>query len=131
MQRHTARDARHGFTLIEVLVVIVILGVLSTIVTVSVVRHQATARINATRMNIDALRAAVSMYMMEVGTFPVSLNELVVEGDKDWPGPFIEEEELPLDAWGYPFELERRGKRYRIVSGGPDGVLGTEDDLWK
>lgn len=123
--------ASSGFTLVEILVVVIIIGLLATIATAKVSDHIRQARVSTTRLNIEALKSGVRLYEIALLKYPESLNELVVEGDKDWPGPFIEEEQLPKDGWGNDFHYEIRGKRVRITSSGPDGELGTDDDIWK
>ncbi len=120
-----------GFTLIEILAVIVILGILTTIVSVGIPRYTAKARERATRVNIQGVRMAIQAFEMELSRYPVGLEELVIEGDADWPGPFIDSETVPRDAWGNELRYEMRGKRIRVTSAGNDGQFGTDDDLWK
>ena len=132
---HTHKEdemsTKGGFTLIEVLVVVIILGLLATIVTTKVAPQVKKGPMVKTRVDIQNLRAAVGLYEMEYMKYPKSLDELLVEGDEDSPGPFIEEEELPTDGWGNKYHYEIRGKRFRITSPGPDGEMGTDDDIWK
>ena len=52
-------------------------------------------------------------------------------GDDKWPGPFLESEEVPNDAWGNEFRYETVNKRIRVTSPGKDGQFGTGDDHWK
>ena len=120
-----------GFTLIEVMAVVVIIGILATVAVVHMTGATEDTRREATRVSIMALRTAVLQYEVKVGEFPESLDQLVVEGDDDWPGPFLDEEEVPKDGWGNDFHYEILGKRYRITSAARDGQFGTEDDIWK
>jgi general secretion pathway protein G len=122
---------RAGFTLIEILVVVIIIALLTTVTSVKVIEHIKKSRIATTRANIENLKTAVRLYELEVEKKPESLNDLLIEGDEDWPGPFLEDEELPKDAWGNDFKYEIRGKLFRITSAGPDKKMGTEDDIWK
>lgn len=123
--------ARQAFTLIEVLLVVGIIGILAALVAASTVGHAEKARRNATWLQIGTLKTSISQFEMEVGRYPNDLQELVIEGDKNWPGPFIDAEELPKDGWGNDFAMEKKGKRIRVTSPGPDGQFNTEDDLWK
>lgn len=120
-----------GFTLIEILVVVIIIGLLATIVSVSVRRHVGTTQVTTTRMNIKAIRGAIGLCEVQVGRLPKDLNELVFEGDEKWPGPFLEAKEVPKDGWGKDFRFTVPGKRYEVRSAGPDGQFDTEDDLWE
>jgi general secretion pathway protein G len=127
-QRSRQRQ-RPGFTLIEILVVVIIIALLATVATVKIGDHITKTKIATTELNIKVLKTAVRLYEMQLGKYPASLDELVIEGDKDWPGPFIEEEELPKDGWENDFHYEIKGKRVRITSAGPDGKMGTDDDI--
>jgi len=120
-----------GFTLIEILLVVAILGVLAAIVAVRTIGATDKARRQATWTQAANIKTAIAQFEMELGRLPKNLKELVVEGDENWPGPFLDSEEVPRDAWGNEFQMEVRGKRLRVTSPGPDGQLGTDDDLWK
>jgi general secretion pathway protein G len=127
---NTRRDP-DGFTLIEVLVVVMILGILATIVAVKTSGYGERTRIETTRATIENIKTAISAFEMAVGRWPENLNELVIEGDEKWPGPFLDTEEVPKDAWGNNFKYEILGKRVKITSAAKDGQFGTADDLWK
>jgi general secretion pathway protein G len=123
-RRRSAADA--GFTLIEVLLVVAILGILATIAVVGVGGHMEKASITATRGNIDAIGKAVELYRINFNKMPGSLQDLTRETE-DIEAPL---RDIPLDAWGNAFQFKRDGKfRYTITSAGPDGSPGTSDDL--
>ena len=120
-----------GFTLIEILAVIVILGILTTVVAVNVSNYTDKTRVRTTRLTIDIVRTAIITFEMELARYPTSLEELILEGDEDWPGPFLDVETIPRDGWGNELTYEIRNKRVRVTSAGRDGEFGTDDDLWK
>ena len=122
---------RAGFTLIEILMVVVILGILAAIVGVKTIGQGDKARRQAAWAQAANLKTSIAQFEMDVGRLPRNLNELVIEGDEAWPGPFLDSEEVPNDPWGNEYHMEIRGKRIRVTSPGPDGQLGTDDDLWK
>jgi general secretion pathway protein G len=122
---------RTGFTLIEMLLVVAIIGLLATVIAVKTTGQMDKTRRQTTWLQAANIKTAITQFDLEVGRLPVSLDELVVEGDKDWPGPFLDSEEVPTDAWGNDFRMESKGKRIRVVSPGPDGQFDTGDDLWK
>ena len=125
--REAARRA--GFTLVELLVVVAIIGILGAVAVQNVTQHIAKARIVATQEAIATIGQALTTYSLDHnGKYPESL-EVLTEGDDDNP-PLIEGGVDALnDAWGQQIHYERKGKRFYLTSDGPDGEAGTEDDL--
>lgn len=112
-----------GFSLIELMVVITILGLLGSIVGASVWRYMRKANITTTRTQMRAIEDAITSYRMDNRRLPDSLDELVGEEG------YLETEEVPVDAWGNEFFYEPRGsKDYELASWGADGVEGGEDE---
>ena len=108
---------RAGFTLVELLLVITILGILGTVVVVNFGDVGGRARAETTRQSIAAIDQACEMYRMQVGRgYPKSLEDLTVG---------INDEEPLLKT----FEYKVDGKKYTIRSAGPDGQMNTEDDI--
>jgi general secretion pathway protein G len=123
------RRLRSGFTLIEVLLVVAILGILAGVVVANFAGKQKRAMIQATRASIDAIRTAVDMYEVDTGRFPPSLTALVDnDGAPNWNGPYIKGG-VPADAWGTPFGYTQSEDSYKITSAGPDKSMGGGDDV--
>ena len=121
-----SRKAKEGFTLIEILVVVAIIGMLGAVAVPAYMSYLADARITTTRSLIKNIEDACQMYSMKHGgKYPAQLTALQ-EGDDDNP---------PLldggleDPWGNEIKYEKRGKRIYLTSFGPDGEEGTEDDI--
>ena len=124
-QRNTSR--RSGFTLVELLLVVCILGILAAGVVMQMSGHDTTARITTTRASITQLEQAVQIFAMRHnGKLPDSLDELTA-GTDDAPG--LLKEGAVNDSWGTPFGYSKTGKRFKITSAGPDLEMGTEDDI--
>jgi len=135
--RHTTRRTNHGFTLVEMLLVLVILSTLAAIVYPNLSKHALRARRTAAKVQIKAFRTALSAFEMDNDRFPKGrdgLLELVRRSGeaKNWRGPYLDGG-IPKDPWGHDYIYESPGKHntesYDIVSLGPDGDLGTEDDI--
>jgi len=119
-----------GFTLIEVLLVVAILGILAAVVVVSVGGRREEAMIQATRASIANICAAIDLYEVDTGRYPSSLSSLVSsDGAPNWNGPYIRGG-MPSDPWGTSFSYSGGGSgNYKVSSAGPDMAHGGGDDI--
>lgn len=119
--------AQAGFTLVEIMVVIVIIGLLATLVIPGLVQSGDEARAATAKTNCTQIASMVRLYRTTKGKLP-TLDELTSEDAKDKPW-YIEN--LGNDPWDHPYELrEGNGPHdWEVVSHGPDGQAGTEDDI--
>lgn len=121
------RNRQSGFTLVELLLVVCILGILAAGVVMNMSGHDQTARITTTRASITQIEQAVQIFAMKHnGKLPDALEELTA-GTDDEPG--LLKEGAVNDSWGAAFGYSKTGKKFKIVSAGPDGEMGTEDDI--
>ena len=123
---------RFGFTLIEVVVVIVILVTLASIATPLYMNNLKKAKRDAAKVDINNLKQQVELFRAHVGRCPEEWQELITrpEENEDWSGPYLEKE--PVDPWGKKYiyrRTEDENHDYEIISCGPDGNEGTEDDI--
>jgi len=126
----TARDRRSGFTLVEILLVVAILGILSGVAVISLKGRTKTASISATRASIKAIQTAIDTYEVDNGAYPPSLQALLTRtGENNWNGPYLKDGRTPKDAWGTEFGYGLKGESYEIRSAGPDAQMGSSDDL--
>lgn len=124
---HPSNPAEAGFTLVEIMVVVVILGLLATLVVQNVISSSDTAKIKIAQTNVVSIAGAVKMYRVNNGKLPQSLEALI---EKDAKGNSLLEE-LSKDPWGNDYQL-REGdgpNSWEVISLGPDGNEGTEDDI--
>ena len=123
----TARSAERGFTLVEIMVVIVILGLLATMVATNVLSASDDANEQKARTDVHNISEGVKLFYLKRKTLPDSLDELVEEDEKG--NSFLEN--LPDDPWGNAYVLVPgdNPRSYEIISFGPDGQEDTEDDI--
>jgi general secretion pathway protein G len=126
---------RGGFTLIEILVVVVILAVLAAVVVPAVLGRIKDARVSAAITDISNFKTALDNYNLDTGQFPTTeqgLNALIVNpGVAKWNKPYLETGKIPTDPWGNQYIYKCPGEHgdYDIVSQG-DGSPGSEIDSW-
>lgn len=128
------RRRRTAFTLIELLLVLVILAVLASIVVTKMTGRTQEAKITATRTQISNIKSALDLFEHDNDRFPTSSEGLqaLVSNPGNLQNWHKYMDDVPQDGWGKPFTYEQpgaNGKDYDIVSGGPDGNPGTNDDI--
>lgn len=127
------RKWRIGFTLIELMLVVIIIGVLVSLVVPRLAGRAERARRVAAKADIESnIPAALDLYEMDIGEYPQRLEDLLEDssGEKNWSGPYLKK--LPKDPWGRDYYYKYPGEHgvdYDLASKGRDGVLGTEDDI--
>lgn len=136
MRFNTARQK--GFTLIEIMVVIVILGILGSFVVPNIMGSQERANMQKAVSDINALETSLKMYKMDNYDYPSTeqgIEALVSQTDiEPLPRRFPDEgyiTRLPKDPWGNEYQLLNPGENGKIdvFTMGPDGEAGTDDDI--
>lgn len=132
---------RSGFTLIEILVVIVVIAILATLVAPSVFQHVGTAKDATARSQIEMLGAALDAFRLDVGRYPTTEEGLQAlwtapnggstSGSNNWRGPYLRKD-VPLDPWKHPYSYRSPGVQsrggYDLLSYGADGKEGGEGE---
>ena len=128
--RAAARRRTAGFTLIEVLLVVVILGILAAVVVPKLAGRIRPSEVSAARASIMGIETALDLYEVDNGGYPASLNNLIQSaGEPNWNGPYFKSGRLPIDPWGTPFGYTVKDNGYEIRSAGPDRQMGSADDI--
>ena len=117
---------RRAFSLLEMMLVVVIIGLLAGVVVFQFAGQGDKARISTTKTKMKSVMQAIDSYIIENGTVPPSIETLTTGTT-----PYLKA--LPKDAWRNDFvyyaESNVPGRRYTLISLGPDGFEGSEDDI--
>lgn len=120
-----------GFTLIEVLIVLAIIGMVASLVGPRVLGYLSDSKMKAARVQIEALASALDLFYLDNGRYPAAsegLNALVKRpgNAQSWNGPYLKSGDVPKDPWGNPYLYKIPGKNapYNIISTGPEGREG-------
>lgn len=117
-----------GFTLIEVLLVVVIIGILAAVVVPRLGGRTKEASIAAAKASIDGISLAIDQYEVDNGAYPASMQSLITRGsEQNWKGPYLKKGVIPLDPWGKAYIYSPQENGYVVKSLGPDGADSGDD----
>ena len=128
------RKGQRGMTLLEIMIVIAILGMLASVIVVAVVNQLDRAKISTTKIKIKSVESALHQYKVNYGNYPTQGEGLrVLVNPPDGGKPFLKDKEIPKDEFGnemiYLRPARKGGGEFEVVSKGPDGQEGTDDDI--
>jgi len=139
MERRSARTRQDAFTLIEIMAVVIIIGLLTTIVGAAIFQQVDKGRVTTAKAQINSLEGVLELYRMDNGRFPNSeqgLEALVTAPTSEPaprnypPGGYLKGGRVPLDPWSSPYQYEAPGQHNRhsfdLWSYGADGNAGGE-----
>lgn len=132
MNRETENEA--GFTLVELLVVLVILALLAALVGPRVVGYMTTSKVKTAHVQIAAYQTALELYHLDLGRYPQTAEGLAAlatapSGAAGWAGPYVDKT-IANDPWGTPYDYTSSAdaSTYQLRSFGADGQDGGEGD---
>jgi general secretion pathway protein G len=130
-RRRLSRHGESGFTLVEILVVITIIGLIMALVGPRVLNYLGEAKVKAARIQIESFSSTLDLFYLDTGRYPSTTEGLTalmqrpgnVEG---WNGPYLKGAAVPNDPWGHPYVYRGPGEHgpYDVVSYGSDGQEG-------
>jgi len=127
------RSTSKGFTFLEIMFVVVIIGILLALVGPRLVGRAQGARIAAAQAQINNFSNALKQHELDIGSFPKNFDDLEAEesDEKGWNGPYMDS--IPEDPWGQAYVYKYPGtnnkKGFDLMSLGPDKQENTEDDI--
>ena len=132
MERKMERRAVcRQFTLIEIMIVVVIIGMLAAVVAPKLMGNLDKSKVSTTKQQVVNLKKAVQDYKLDIGDYPDSLDDLMANSQNNpkWDGPYLEAKTLPKDAWDRDFIYRvpgEDGMKFDILSYGADGAAGGD-----
>lgn len=135
------RYARAGFTLMEILIAVMILGLLGALVGPALNNIYKNQQKRATEASLKGIQKSIQIYKDRVLKLPESLKDLIKkprdeQAAKRWEGPYVEGDEVPKDSWGEDFKYKvtpGAAKPYELFSYGPNGKGSPKEehiDVW-
>jgi general secretion pathway protein G len=130
--RSLRRKGERGFTLVEMLVVITIIGLIMALVGPRVLNYLGESKVKTARIQIQSFSSALDLYYLDNGRYPTSSEGLPAlvqrpANSLSWNGPYLKTASVPTDPWGRPYRYRSPGDHapYEISSSGPGGELGA------
>jgi general secretion pathway protein G len=120
----------HGFTMIELLIVVVILGLLMSLVAPTMFSKVDSTKIKTARAQMQMLETSLDTYWLDMGEYPTKLDNLYRSSLPGWDGPYLPKA-VPDDPWSNPYFYQSPGpdgEPFVLMSHGKDGRQGGEDD---
>ena len=131
IRSRSRNDGERGFTLVEILVVITIIGLIMAIVGPRVLNYLGESKVKAAKIQIESFNSALDLYYLDVGSYPNSNDGLAAlvqrpGNAESWNGPYLKGGVVPNDPWGHQYLYRSPAEHapYEIVSYGSDGQEG-------
>ena len=103
------RIGRKGFTLIEILIVVVIIGLLASLIAPNIFSRFERSKEEIAKAQLEMLSSAVQAYMLDMDTCPPALTDLISGSDPRWRGPYLSKNQIPLDPWHREYQYKCPG----------------------
>jgi len=117
------RRKQSGFTLIEILIVVAIIGLIATLIAPNLMSRFEKSKEEIARVQVEMLSSAVQSFMIDIQRYPNSLEELIQCTETKWRGPYLQKRIIPKDPWGRDYQFKCPGDHgpFDLYSLGPNG----------
>ena len=137
--RHAARRRQTGFTLVELLVVLIILGLIAAFAAPQVIKYVGGAKSDSAKIQVERLSSVLDLYRLQVGRYPSDDEGLDALMDapadaSNWDGPYLKKADSLIDPWGRPYLYRFPGEHgdfdlYTLGADDQEGGEGENRDL--
>ncbi len=121
------KKRERGFTLVEIMVVVVIIGILAGLVGPKIFNRLEKAKRESAKAQMGQLKTTLATYRLDVGRYPDTLDCLIRSCGDGWSGPYLDSDEVPLDPWKspYQYDVQDGGKSFTLTctAGGDDPII--------
>lgn len=128
MKKQCEKAGQEGFTLIEILIVVMIIGLLASLIAPNLLGKFERSQEEIAKAQVEMLSSGVQSFILDVGRCPASLSELITSTDKYWRGPYLSKQTLPQDPWKRDYQYKCPGEhgKFDLYSLGPNGKLDDQ-----
>ncbi len=119
-RKQKKQKSERGFTLVEIMVVVVIIGLLAGLVGPRIFSRLEVAKVKTAESQMSSIKTTLATYRLDVGRYPDNLDCLIRTCGEGWNGPYLDSEEVPLDPWNneYQYQVGDGGKSFTLISSG-------------
>jgi len=117
-----------GFTLIEILIVVVIIGLIASLIAPNLIGRFERSQSEIAKTQVEMLSSSVLAFKVDVGRYPETLEELIKSSDARWRGPYLAKQQVPKDPWNQDYQYKVPGEHgpFDLYSLGPNGKLDEQ-----
>jgi len=122
------KSGQFGFTLIEILIVVAIIGLIAALIGPNLMGRFERSKEEITKAQVEMLSSAVQAFMIDMRRYPTSLEDLINSTDPKWRGPYLAKRTLPKDPWGRDYQYKCPGDHgpFDLYSFGVEGKLSDK-----
>ena len=120
-----SKHRQKGFTLIEILIVVAIIGLIASLIAPNLIGRFEKSKEEIAKAQVEMLSSAVTSFMIDMNRYPKSLDELINSTEPKWRGPYLSKRKVPQDPWGRDYQFKSPGDHgpFDLYSLGSEGKL--------